>query len=248
MAERIFRGFLFLVRRIFSRILSPDFSSSFLWEKVSRKILQEIPGEILRNLHNKNPRHISAECLGQKRAVSSKGGFGKRILVPVFRSGGTYERTLVPVFVPGELNMRMYPRSGFRSGGTSAKTTLFQDDGKGGLSLRGVAFMTVLAVLTVLENTLLSLCWSYKIQDKEAAVTVLAVMAVSVLGVVAVMAVSVLNIKEREGERRTERQTLIEQTDRKEKAEVAQQCGQSLTSNGSAKPRGKGSGDSIPAA
>ena len=40
-----------------------------------------------------------------------------------------------------------------------------QADGKGGLSLRGVAFMTVLAVLTVLaglENTLPSFCWSYK--------------------------------------------------------------------------------------
>ena len=43
LAERIFRGFLFLGRRIFSRILSSDFSSSFLWEKVSRKIVQENP-------------------------------------------------------------------------------------------------------------------------------------------------------------------------------------------------------------
>ena len=31
--------------------------------------------------------------------------------------------------------------------------------------------MTVLAVLTVLESTLSSFCWSYKIQDKEATVT-----------------------------------------------------------------------------
>ena len=38
-----FRGFLFLSRRIFSRTFSPDFSSSFLWEKVPRKILQENP-------------------------------------------------------------------------------------------------------------------------------------------------------------------------------------------------------------
>ena len=37
-----------------------------------------------------------------------------------------------------------------------------QDDGKGGLSLREVAFMTVLTVLAVLENTLPSFCWSYK--------------------------------------------------------------------------------------
>ena len=32
-------------RRIFSRIFSPDFFSSFLWEKVPRKILQENPRE-----------------------------------------------------------------------------------------------------------------------------------------------------------------------------------------------------------
>ena len=44
-AERIFRGFSFLSRRIFSRIFSPDFFSSFLWEKVPRKILQENPRE-----------------------------------------------------------------------------------------------------------------------------------------------------------------------------------------------------------
>ena len=55
---------------------------------------------------------------------------------------------------------------------------------KRGLSLRGVAFMTFLAVLTVLavlESTLLSFSLSYKIQDQEATVTVLAVMAVSVM-------------------------------------------------------------------
>ena len=62
---------------------------------------------------------------------------------------------------------------------------ILQDDGKGGLSLRGgVAFMTVLAVLTVLEKTLPSFCWSYKIQDKEATVTVLTVLAVVAVSVV----------------------------------------------------------------
>ena len=41
-----------------------------------------------------------------------------------------------------------------------------QNDGKGGLSLRGVAFMTVLAdltVLAVLENNLPSFRWSFQI-------------------------------------------------------------------------------------
>ena len=62
--------------------------------------------------------------------------------------------------------------------------------GKGGLSLTGVAFMAVLTVLTVLavlESTLPSFCFSYKLQDREAAVTVLTLSAVS-----AVMAVSVV--------------------------------------------------------
>ena len=40
-----FSRILFLSRRIFSRIFSPDFFSSFLWEKVPRKILQENPRE-----------------------------------------------------------------------------------------------------------------------------------------------------------------------------------------------------------
>ena len=62
---------------------------------------------------------------------------------------------------------------------------VFQDVGKGGLSLRGVlAFMTVLAVLTVLESTLPSFCFSYKIRYREAAVTVLAVSAVVAVSVV----------------------------------------------------------------
>ena len=58
----------------------------------------------------------------------------------------------------------------------------------GGLSLRGVAFMTVLTVLTVLavlESQWRAPCppcaGPTKIQDKEATVTVLAVMAVSVV-------------------------------------------------------------------
>ena len=65
-----------------------------------------------------------------------------------------------------------------------------QDHGKGGLSLRRVAFMavlTVLAVLAVLEITLPSFCLSYKIQRNEATAAVLTVLAVS-----AVMAVSIM--------------------------------------------------------
>ena len=65
-----------------------------------------------------------------------------------------------------------------------------QDHGKGGLSLRGVAFMTVLMVLAVLESTLPSFCLSYKIQHNEATVSVLAVSAVMA---VSVMTASPLN-------------------------------------------------------
>ena len=55
---------------------------------------------------------------------------------------------------------------------------------KGGLSLRGVAFITALTVSAVLESTLPSFCLSYKIQDKEATVMVLAVSAVVAVSVV----------------------------------------------------------------
>ena len=42
--------------------------------------------------------------------------------------------------------------------------------------------MTVLAVLKVLESTLPSFCWSCKIQDKEATMRDLTVLAVSAVG------------------------------------------------------------------
>ena len=67
---------------------------------------------------------------------------------------------------------------------------VFQDDGKGGLGLRGVAFMTLLAVstvLAVLESALSSSCLSYKIQCQDTTVTVLTGLVVS-----AVVAVSVV--------------------------------------------------------
>ena len=60
------------------------------------------------------------------------------------------------------------------------------------MSLRGAAFITALAVLTVsavLRSTLPSFRLSYKMQDKEATVTVLAASAVS-----AVVAVSVVTV------------------------------------------------------
>ena len=51
-------GFL---RGFCRRIFSPHFCGKKCPEKSSRKI----PGKILQNLHNKNPRHISAEGPGQ---------------------------------------------------------------------------------------------------------------------------------------------------------------------------------------
>ena len=67
---------------------------------------------------------------------------------------------------------------------------MFQDDGKGGLGLRGVAFMTALAVLmvlAVLKSSLPSFCLSYKIQCQETTVTVLTVLAVSAVVAVPVV-------------------------------------------------------------
>ena len=60
-----FSRFLFLSRRIFSRIFSPDFSPHFCGKKCPEKSSRKIPGKILQNLYNKNPRHISAEGAGQ---------------------------------------------------------------------------------------------------------------------------------------------------------------------------------------
>ena len=68
---------------------------------------------------------------------------------------------------------------------------MVQDHGKGGLSLRGVAFMTVVAVL---ENTLPSFCLSYKIQHNEATVAVLTVLAVSAAMAVSVMTATPLKL------------------------------------------------------
>ena len=65
-----------------------------------------------------------------------------------------------------------------------------------GLSLRGVALMTVLAVLTVLavpESTLPSFCLSYKLQHYEATMAVLTVLADS--AVVAVLVVTATALK-----------------------------------------------------
>ena len=54
-----FTDFLFLGRRIFARIFSPDFFSSFLWEKVLRKILQENhPLQNPPNFIQKSPTHF----------------------------------------------------------------------------------------------------------------------------------------------------------------------------------------------
>ena len=66
-----FCGFLFLGRRIFSRILSPDFFSSFLWDKCPRKILQENHRQKPPKLTQQNPRHISTRG---RAKISKKNG------------------------------------------------------------------------------------------------------------------------------------------------------------------------------
>ena len=79
MAERIFRGFLVLGRRIFSRISSPDSFSSFLCEKVARKILQQ-------NLQQNPPKFRVAPV---RFGSGIRFGDGTVRVVPVFGSGGS---------------------------------------------------------------------------------------------------------------------------------------------------------------
>ena len=80
-----FSRIFFLGRRIFSRIFSPDFFSSFLWEKKRpEKSSRKIPAKILQNLYNKNPRHISAEGPGQKSCRTKVPPFFFCFFVPNF--------------------------------------------------------------------------------------------------------------------------------------------------------------------
>ena len=65
LAERIFRGFLFLGCWIFSRIFSPDFFSSFVG-KCPEKSSTKIPAKILQNLYNKNPPAHFCRLAGAK--------------------------------------------------------------------------------------------------------------------------------------------------------------------------------------
>ena len=62
---------------------------------------------------------------------------------------------------------------------------------KGGLGLRGVAFMPVSAVV---ESTLPSFCSSYKIQCQETTVTVLKVLVVEAVGAVSVVTATPLKL------------------------------------------------------
>ena len=60
-----FADFFVWAADFFADFVADIFLLVFVWKKVHRKILQEIPGKILQNLYNKNPRHISAEGPGQ---------------------------------------------------------------------------------------------------------------------------------------------------------------------------------------
>ena len=110
LAERIFRGFLFLAAGFFSRIFSPGFfllifvgkkcpeksstkipaisskfyfSPHFCGEKVPRKILQKIPGKILQILYHKNPPTHFCRLAGARFANSQVVAFwGGFFLLP----------------------------------------------------------------------------------------------------------------------------------------------------------------------
>ena len=94
-----FWRFLFSSRRIFSRILSPDFCSSFLWPKVPRKILQE------------NPHQNPSRCIQQQFPTHFCRGAGpyqcrQNYYIPFFRFkelfSGNYHRKLYSIIFFGE--------------------------------------------------------------------------------------------------------------------------------------------------
>ena len=91
--------------------------------------------------------------------VFQKGGFGECALVPDFRPEKKCEGTLVPDFRSGG----MYPRSGFRSRGTCAKTTLLENHPFGNPRLRCLSFpWTLVARIATLPA-------SYKCEDSQEA-------------------------------------------------------------------------------
>ena len=92
MAERIFRGFLFLGRRISSRILSPGVFSSFLWEKSAQK---NPPGKSRQNppnfIQQKSPTHFcrgAGPTMGQNEAWVQSESFSKTAPESRDRQGG----------------------------------------------------------------------------------------------------------------------------------------------------------------
>ena len=90
---------------------------------------------------------------GDKTAAPLKGGFGERALVPVFIPG---EHANVPSFRFSFWgNIRMYPRFGFRSGGTSAKTTLLENHPFGNPRLDSFFVVNGIAVAASLRVA----CW-----------------------------------------------------------------------------------------
>ena len=116
------------------RHLSPVFLSHLRYDRLAQRNLAANPRfgtrcettSTTERTHNYIPHR---EIKGRFR---KRGGFGERTLVPVFVPG------LFRFSVPGEHanvpsfwfsfwgKIRTYPRSGFRSGGTSAKTTLLE--------------------------------------------------------------------------------------------------------------------------
>ena len=87
MAERTPRGFLLLGRRIFPRIFSPDFFSSFLWEKVPRKILQENPRQNPpKIIRQKSPTHFCRGAGPTFLSVNSHNDFPPFFKNPVVRT------------------------------------------------------------------------------------------------------------------------------------------------------------------
>ena len=147
------------------------------------------------HLYRNTPPHLYPNTFGRIMVVWANGMLPNTLAACVARRGSMIQyvdlgagRVVTPWMRSDHL------------GDNLTKTELpyfIQDHGKGGLSLRGVAFMTVFAVLTflaVLESNLPSFCLSYKIHHNEATVAVLTVLAVSAVMEVSVMTATNLKL------------------------------------------------------
>ena len=80
------RIFIFEPPDFFADFVAGFFLLIFAGKKCPKKSSRKIPGKILQNLHNKNPRHISAEGPGQQKKGWFASHFVEKVCVWIFFS------------------------------------------------------------------------------------------------------------------------------------------------------------------